>query len=155
MKTVREKAGLYSESQRISNTIRDFTEGIPDARSYLLKLSEIRVKSGIKDEIGAEKMMMEALEKVEKQLKKPLMRSDKKSMALLQAEFDVINKKLGVHKEDLTKLEEKVELDIAKVQLEEIKQDAEEAIETHKKRQGAKAEDIEVDVKSLDMRNFL
>jgi len=152
---VREKAGLYSESQRINNTIRDFTEGIPDARSYLEKLSEIRVKSGIKDEIGAEKMMMEALEKVEKQLKKPLMRSDKRSMTLLQAEFDVINKKLGIRKEDLPKLEEKVELDIAKVQLEEIKKDAEDAIETHKKRQGAKAEDIEVDVKSLDMRNFL
>lgn len=38
-------------------------------------------------------MMMEALEKVEKQIKKPLMRDDKESMSLLMAEFDKINKK--------------------------------------------------------------
>jgi hypothetical protein len=37
--------------------------------------------------------MMEALEKVEKDIKKPLLRSDKKNMALLIAEFDKINKK--------------------------------------------------------------
>lgn len=37
--------------------------------------------------------MMDALEKVEKEIKKPLSRSDKKGMALLQAEFDKINKK--------------------------------------------------------------
>jgi hypothetical protein len=37
--------------------------------------------------------MMEALEKVEKDIKKPLLRSDKKNMALLVAEFDKINKK--------------------------------------------------------------
>lgn len=38
-------------------------------------------------------MMMEALEKVEKEIKKPLLRSDKKNMALLLTEFDKINKK--------------------------------------------------------------
>lgn len=38
--------------------------------------------------------MMEALEKVEKEIKKPLLRSDKKNMALLLAEFDKISKKL-------------------------------------------------------------
>lgn len=37
--------------------------------------------------------MMDALEKVEKEIKKPLMRDDKKGMALLMAEFDKINKK--------------------------------------------------------------
>lgn len=37
--------------------------------------------------------MMDALEKVEKELKKPLMRNDKKGMALLMAEFDKVNKK--------------------------------------------------------------
>ena len=155
MKAVREKAQLFSESERINNTIRDFTQGIPDARSYLEKLQEIRIKSGITDDLGAEKMMMDALEKLEKELKKPLMRSDKKGMALLQAEFDLINKKLGIRKEDLPKYEQELELDIAKAQLEEIKKDAEEAIETHKKREGAKGEDLVVDVKSLDMRNFL
>lgn len=50
-------------------------------------------RSGITDVIGAEAMMMEALDKVEKELKKPLMRDDKKGMALLMAEFEKINKK--------------------------------------------------------------
>ena len=37
--------------------------------------------------------MMEALEKIEEDIKKPLLRSDKKNMATLLAEFDKINKK--------------------------------------------------------------
>lgn len=40
--------------------------------------------------------MMDALEKVEKEIKKPLMRNDKKGMALLLAEFDKINEKYGL-----------------------------------------------------------
>lgn len=38
-------------------------------------------------------MMMDALEKVEKEIKKPLMRNDKKGMALLTDEFNKINQK--------------------------------------------------------------
>ena len=37
--------------------------------------------------------MMEAVEKIEKDIKKPLLRNDKKNMASLLAEFDKINKK--------------------------------------------------------------
>ena len=50
-------------------------------------------RSGLIDNLGAEAMMMEALDKVEKEIKKPLLRSDKKNMALLHAEFDKIDKK--------------------------------------------------------------
>lgn len=50
-------------------------------------------RRGLTDELGAEAMMFDALEKVEKELKKPLMRNDKKGMAVLMAEFDKINKK--------------------------------------------------------------
>lgn len=42
---------------------------------------------------GAEALMIDALDKVEKDLKKPLLRNDKKGMDLLLAEFDKINKK--------------------------------------------------------------
>ncbi|XP_031250411.1 probable ATP synthase 24 kDa subunit, mitochondrial [Pistacia vera] len=154
MKTIREKAGLFSESQRIQFTIQSRTEGIPDARTYLLTLKEIRIKRGLTDELGAEAMMMDALEKVEKEIKKPLMRNDKKGMALLLAEFDKINKKLGIRKEDLPKYEEQLENKIAKAQLEELKKDALEAMETQKKREEFKDEEM-VDVKSLDIRNFL
>ncbi|XP_057491168.1 probable ATP synthase 24 kDa subunit, mitochondrial [Actinidia eriantha] len=154
MKTVREKADLFSESQRIQYTIQTRTQGIPDARTYLLTLKEIRVRRGITDDLGAEAMMMDALEKVEKEIKKPLMRNDKKGMALLMAEFDKINKKLGIQREDLPKYEELLEHKIAKAQLEELKKDALEAMETQKKREEFKDEET-VDVKSLDIRNFL
>lgn len=50
-------------------------------------------RRGLTDELGAEAMMMDALEKVEKELKKPLLRNDKKGMALLLAEFDKVNQK--------------------------------------------------------------
>ncbi|KAL0322853.1 UNVERIFIED_CONTAM: putative ATP synthase subunit, mitochondrial [Sesamum angustifolium] len=104
------EADLFSESQRIKYTIETRTQDIPDARSYLLALKDIRVKRGLVDELGAEAMMMDALEKVEKELKKPLMRNDKKGMALLKAEFDKINQKLGIRREDLPKYEEQLEL---------------------------------------------
>ncbi|KAG8058037.1 hypothetical protein GUJ93_ZPchr0002g24826 [Zizania palustris] len=93
MKIVRQKAGLLSDSERIKYTIETFTKGIPDARTYLNTLQEIRIKNGLIDYLGIEPMMIEALEKVEKEIKKPLLRSDKKNMGLLLAEFEKINKK--------------------------------------------------------------
>lgn len=154
MKTIREKADLFSESQRIKHTIQSRTQDIPDARTYLLTLKEIRIKRGLTDELGAEALMMDALEKVEKELKKPLLRNDKKGMAVLMAEFEKINQKLGIRKEDLPKYEEQLELKKAKAQLEELKKDALEAMETQKKREEFKDEAM-ADVKSLDIRNFI
>ncbi|CAA0834940.1 Probable ATP synthase 24 kDa subunit-mitochondrial, partial [Striga hermonthica] len=154
MKTAREKANLFSESERIKYTIESRTQDIPDARSYLLALKDIRVKRGLVDELGAEAMMMDALDKVEKELKKPLLRNDKKGMALLKAEFDKVNQKLGIRREDLPKYEEQLELKIAKAQLEELKKGAVEAMETQKKRDEFKDEELP-DVKSLDIRNFI
>ncbi|CAL9761101.1 unnamed protein product [Musa acuminata subsp. burmannicoides] len=147
-------ADLFSESQWIKYTIEQQTQGIPDARTYLLTLQEIRIKSGLTDDLGAETMMMEALEKVEKEIKKPLLRSDKKNMALLLAEFDKINQKLGIQKEDLPKYEEELELKIAKEDLQGLKKDVLEAMETHLKREEFKDEKM-VNVKSLDIRNFI
>ncbi|KAL3504601.1 hypothetical protein ACH5RR_034442 [Cinchona calisaya] len=154
MKAVREKADLFSESQRIKYTVETRTRDIPDARTYLLTLKEIRIKRGLTDELGAEAMMMDALEKVETELKKPLMRNDKKGMALLMAEFEKVNQKLGIRKEDLPKYEEQLELKIAKAQLEELKKDAYEAMDTQKKREEFKEEEMP-SVKSLDIRNFI
>lgn len=154
MKTVREKADLLSDSQRIKYTIETFTKGVPDARTYLNTLQEIRIKSGLVDDLGAEAMMMEALEKVEKDIKKPLLRSDKNNMGLLLAEFEKINKKLGIQKEDLPKIEEELELQIAKSELTELKKDCIEAMETQLKREEFKDEEMP-DVRKLDIRNFL
>ncbi|KAG6481372.1 hypothetical protein ZIOFF_057972 [Zingiber officinale] len=110
--------------------------------------------NGLTDDLGAEALMMKALEKVEKEIKKSLLRSDKKNMALLLAEFDNINKKLGIRKEDLPKYEEQLELKIAKEDLEGLKKDALEAMEIQLKREEFKDEEM-VDVKSLDIRNFI
>ncbi|XP_057542229.1 probable ATP synthase 24 kDa subunit, mitochondrial [Amaranthus tricolor] len=154
MKTVREKADLFSESQRIQYTIQTRTQGIPDARTYLLTLKEIRLKRGLTDELGAEAMMFEALDKVENEIKKPLMRNDDKGVNRLMAEFDKINKKLGINKNDLPKYEEKLELNIAKAQLEELKKEAVEAMETQAKKEEFKDEQM-ADAKSLDIRNFI
>lgn len=38
------RADLFSESQRIQYTIHTKTQGIPDARSYLEALKEIRIR---------------------------------------------------------------------------------------------------------------
>ncbi|CAN4122156.1 unnamed protein product [Withania somnifera] len=154
MKSVRQKANLLSESQIIKFNIEVETHEIPDARTYLLKLKEMRIKRGLVDAQGIEDLQMEALDKVEKEIKKPLMRNDKKGIALLTAEFDKINQKLGIRKEDLPKYEEQLELKIAKAQLEELKNDAFEAMETQKKREEFKDEEMP-SVKSLDIRNFI
>ncbi len=154
MKTIREKVNVSSESQHILESIETQTQDIPDARTYLLALKEIRIKSGFTDDLGAEALMIDALDKVEKELKKPLLRNDKKGMDLLLSEFDKINKKLGIRKENLPQYEEQLELSIAKAQLVELKKDALEAIDTQMKREEFKDEGT-VDVKSLDIRNFI
>ncbi|KAL8097453.1 putative ATP synthase 24 kDa subunit, mitochondrial [Apium graveolens] len=154
MKTIREKAQLFSESERIKYTIQSRTKDIEDARTHMLALKEIRIKRGLPDELGAEAMMMDAVEKVEKQIKKPLLKIDKEGMAMLNAEFEKINKKLGISHEKLPKYEEELELKIAKAQLEELSKDALEAMETQKKREEFKEEEMP-EVKSLDIRNFL
>ncbi|KAM7276295.1 hypothetical protein ACFE04_018161 [Oxalis oulophora] len=208
MKQVRQKAGFFSESERIKNDIQQETQDIQDARSYLLKLKELRVECGINDDLGAETMMMAALDKIETETKKPLMRNDKKGMALLTAEFDKINNntsvfaneitseaflpgtlislepsapfvisepvrvwaallscvtmslikllpnRLGIKKEELAKYEEQLDMNIAKAELQEMKKEAVEAMESQKKRDEFKDEAMP-DVKSLDIRNFL
>ncbi|XP_059072534.1 probable ATP synthase 24 kDa subunit, mitochondrial isoform X2 [Cryptomeria japonica] len=122
---------------------------------YMQVMKTMREKTGLYDDLGIEKMRMDALDKVEKQLKKPLMRNDKKGMALLEVEFNAINKKVGISVEDLPKYEQKLEHDVAKAQLEDLKKNALEAMEEQKKRLGYKDEDVDIDVRTLDIRNFL
>ncbi|KAJ8765597.1 hypothetical protein K2173_014719 [Erythroxylum novogranatense] len=47
MKTIIEKPDLFTESQRIKYTIDTRTKDIPDARTYLLTLKEIRIMSQV------------------------------------------------------------------------------------------------------------
>ncbi|KAJ8460004.1 hypothetical protein OPV22_032930 [Ensete ventricosum] len=86
---------------------------------YAKVIKTIREKSGLADDLGAEAMMMEALEKVER--------------------FQSL---LGIRKEDLPKYEEELELKIAKEDLQGLKKDALEAMETHLKREEFKDEEM-------------
>lgn len=60
---------------------------------WLIYLGTFLFRRGLTDDLGAEALMFDALEKIEKDLKKPLLRNDKKGMDLLLAEFDKINNK--------------------------------------------------------------
>ena len=64
------------------------------ATNFLYERSCLWYRSGLIDDVGFEALMMEALEQVEKNIKKPFLRSDKKNMALIFAVFDKINKKV-------------------------------------------------------------
>ncbi|KAJ6830480.1 putative ATP synthase 24 kDa subunit, mitochondrial [Iris pallida] len=155
MKRCRKEAGLMTQFEKVEYTIDHFTKDIPDVRTYLKKIREIRIKSGIEDVEGGEAMMMEALEKVEKEINKPLLRSDKKSMELLLAEFEKGNKRLGIPRfEDIPKQKDEWDLNAAQDDLEWLKNNAVEAMETQLKREEFKDEKMP-DVRSLDIRNFM
>ncbi|KAL9229688.1 hypothetical protein vseg_005127 [Gypsophila vaccaria] len=154
MKMARQKAGLMTESEKINHAIQTQTQGIPDVRGYLVALQEMRIKRGLPDDLGIEAMMFEALEKIEKEIKKPLMRNDKQGLARLTAEFDKGNKRLGVSRKELPKYEEQLDLKIAKAQLEGLKKDCVDAMEAQKKKEEFSDEPMP-DVKTLDVRNFL
>ncbi|CAH8355963.1 unnamed protein product [Eruca vesicaria subsp. sativa] len=89
---------MFSESQRIKYDIENETKEIPDARAYLLKLTEIRTRRGLTDELGAEAMMSEALEKVEKDREKPLLRSTRKEWIFWLQNSKKATKSLGLGK---------------------------------------------------------
>eukprot|EP00267_Zea_mays_P037993 XP_008675953.1 probable ATP synthase 24 kDa subunit, mitochondrial [Zea mays] len=68
--------------------------------------------------------------------------------------FDKINAKLGIRKEDLPKIEQELELEIAKSELTELKKECVEAMETQLKREEFQDEEMP-DVRKQDIRNFL
>jgi hypothetical protein len=47
---------------------------------------------GVKEAYEGDKLMIEAVEKIEKKIGRVLIRSDKEGMGLLRKEFDAINK---------------------------------------------------------------
>ncbi|KAK1326806.1 hypothetical protein QJS10_CPA01g01390 [Acorus calamus] len=123
MKTIIEKTDWLSLPQREINIIEEKTKEIPDMRTYLLAVQDIRIRNAIPDDFGAEVMMFDALEKIEKEIKKPLLRDDKKGMALLKAELDKIGEMLGIRKDNIPKYDEELLLELAKGQVTEFTQE--------------------------------
>ncbi|KAJ7528513.1 hypothetical protein O6H91_02G115500 [Diphasiastrum complanatum] len=150
---IRKKLQIPSIGEKLEDLFHAAWEDSPTVRAYLETLSGLRTEIGIKDDRNVDKLLFEALEKIEKKIGKPLTRNDAKGLALWQTEQDMVLKKLGILDEKLAKYEEELELGIAKGQLEEMKNIAVDTMETYKKRDGL--DFVQVDPKELDPRNFL
>eukprot|EP00249_Psilotum_nudum_P029056 c39221_g1_i1 orf=118-852(+) len=153
IKAIRRKVGIPNRTENVAQLLEAAAKYAPNVRAYLTTMKELRSELGIVDDMGADKLMLEAVTTVEKKIGKILTREDKKGMALLSAEFNAINAKLGLKPEKLEELESQYELSAAKAELENMKNAAVETMETFKKRDGL--EKIQVDVRTLDHRNYL
>eukprot|EP00250_Pteridium_aquilinum_P035020 c8473_g1_i1 orf=155-1021(+) len=153
MDGVRKKVGVPSKTQKIAMLIEREAAAAPDVKTFYKSLPKIKARYGITEAYDGDKMMLEAVEKVEKKIGRVLKRGDKEGMNLLRKEFDVINKALGVDPSKRKDVETEVELTFAKAELQHMKKEVVETIETHKKRHGL--EDIQVDIRTLDHRNYL
>ncbi|BBM98051.1 hypothetical protein MPTK1_1g10430 [Marchantia polymorpha subsp. ruderalis] len=153
MKSIRTKLAIPSYTEKIADLLDSAGDDATDVRSYLETQTRLRSEVGIQDDLGADKLTMQALDKVEKSLGKPLLLDDKQGLTLLSKEIDEINKKLGLDEALLEKLEEEVEMAVAKGELEEITKEAREKIETYKRRD--ELDTLVVDPKELDYRQYL
>ncbi|KAL2653762.1 hypothetical protein R1flu_021890 [Riccia fluitans] len=153
MKNIRTKLAIPSYTEKIADLLESAGDDVTDVRSYLETQTRLRSEVGIQDDLGADKLTMEALDKVEESLGKPLLLDDKQGLTLLSKEIDEINKKLGLDEALLEKLEEEVELAVAKGELEELTKEAREKIETYKRRD--ELDSLAVDTKELDYRPYL
>jgi hypothetical protein len=149
---IRTKLGLPSYTQKIADLLEGAAEEAPDVRTYLNITNTLRREVGIEDDSGADALMMEALDKVEKSIGKTLVKDDANGMAAWKKELDLVNKKLGIDDSMLEKLEEEAEYAAAKAELEELRNTAMDRIDTYKRRDELT---IEVDPKELDHRNYL
>ncbi|KAG0610025.1 hypothetical protein M758_7G032900 [Ceratodon purpureus] len=149
---IRTNLGLPSYTQKIADLLEGAAEEAPDVRTYLSNCSTLRREVGIEDDSGADALMMEALDKVEKSIGKTLVKDDANGMSAWKKALDQVNEKLGINDSMLEKLEEEAEYAAAKGELEELRNVAMDRIETYKRRDELT---IEVDPKELDHRTYL
>ncbi|XP_024385615.1 probable ATP synthase 24 kDa subunit, mitochondrial [Physcomitrium patens] len=149
---IRTGLGIPSYTQKISELLEGAAEEAPDVRTFLNIHSSLRREVGIEDDSGADALMLEALDKVEKSIGKTLVKDDANGMSAWKKELDQVNQKLGIDDAMLEKLEEEAEYAAAKAELEELRNTAMDRIDTYKRRDELT---IEVDPKELDHRNYL
>lgn len=153
MDGVRKKVGVPSKVEKFVMMIKHEAAAAPDVKTFYKSLINLKARFGVTEKYEGDKMMLEAVEKVEKKIGRVLTRSDKEGVALLKKEFEVINKALGVNPNSLKQLEAELEFGAAKSELQHMKNEVVATIESHKKRHGL--EDIKVDLRTLDHRNYL
>jgi hypothetical protein len=149
---IRSNLGLSSYTQKIADLLDGAAEEAPDVRTYLSIHSSLRREVGIEDDLGADALMLAALDKVEKSIGKTVVKDDANAMAAWKKELDQVNQKLGIDDSMLEKLEEEAEYAAAQAELEELRNTAMDRIDTYKRRDELT---IEVDPKELDHRTYL
>lgn len=153
LKAIRQKVGFPSFSEKLASLLDSVADDTDEIRTYLQEASTIRREIGIEDTLKAEEKMFSALDEVEKQIGKPLVAGDVPGIELFEEQLAAINSKLGLKESDLEVLEEEIELQFAKSDIEKFQKEASEKMETYKRRDGL--EDVGVDLKSLDPRAYL
>ncbi|KAI5082384.1 hypothetical protein GOP47_0002127 [Adiantum capillus-veneris] len=151
--SIRKKVGVPSQAQKLKMLIQREAASAPDVKSFYKSLPEIKSRFGITEPYDGDKLMVEAVEKVEKKIGRALVKGDKEGMALLHKEFEAIYKALGVDPSKVKEVEAEVDFTFAKAELIQMKDEVVDTIETHKKRFGL--EEIKVDLRTLDHRNYL
>jgi len=149
---IRSNLGLSSYTQKIADLLDGAAEEAPDVRTYLSIHSSLRREVGIEDDLGADALMIAALDKVEKSIGKTVVKDDANAIAAWKKELDQVNQKLGIDDSMLEKLEEEAEYAAAQADLEELRNTAMDRIDTYKRRDELT---IEVDPKELDHRTYL
>ncbi|KAG0577903.1 hypothetical protein M758_5G183100 [Ceratodon purpureus] len=149
---IRENLGHPSFTQKIADLLDAAADDAPDVRTILMNSRTLRNEAGIEDDMGADDMMLQALNRLEKSIGKPLTRDDANGMSQWKKEIDQINAKLKIKDEDLEKLEEEAEYAAAKAQLEEFRNVAFDKIDSIKRRDNLK---VDVTIGDIDHRNYL
>lgn len=148
MDAARKKVGVPSMTSQMDaylGATMNYAGG--NVRSFLVEANNRREELGIVDNLGAHQALMAALDKVEKTIGRPLMKSDKEGMKLFREQTRALKKK---HKLDAPGLEEKAKMDSAKAMLDEIKTKMEEELEIIKRRD--ELEDVNFDLAKLKLR---
>eukprot|EP00245_Coleochaete_scutata_P015469 TRINITY_DN6892_c0_g1_i1.p1 TRINITY_DN6892_c0_g1~~TRINITY_DN6892_c0_g1_i1.p1 ORF type:complete len:231 (+),score=65.50 TRINITY_DN6892_c0_g1_i1:153-845(+) len=151
MKAIRQKIGIPSFTEKITNWLDEVEQETPDVRSFMEEARKIREKLGLEDPQGMETSLMGALDKVEKKLGKPLTKDNLKGLEDLRVEFETINTQLGLDSSAIEEVDEEAELALAKAEVEFLRKEALEKIESAK-RDGL--EDVDIDLKSVDPRPY-
>ncbi|KAK3242667.1 hypothetical protein CYMTET_47653 [Cymbomonas tetramitiformis] len=134
MDKIKTKVGIPPVQKRMESAIK-FTYGIaPDMRSFLQAESALRADMGVPDTLGTEEKLAAALDKVEKSIGGPLLKTDAKGMAAFKKEVAAIEKSLALP--SMAKIEEGFKLEEATAMVEDIKNKAIQDMEMAKRRDG-------------------
>jgi len=134
MDKIKAKVGIPSVQKRMQSAIQFAHTSAPDMRSFLAAECALRVDMGVSDTLGTTDMLAAALDKVEKSIGYPLLKTDAKGMAAFKKEVTAIKKSLNLA--PLAQLEEAAKIEEATAMIEDLKNKATQDMEVAKRRDG-------------------